>query len=117
MAKRELKCGHKPLRPWERLVAYVVFIMMIGLTFGQAHFEGMGWRLLGYIVALLFAQAAAIFVFIDARVTVHLRRREHAQRLAARQSRVAALPSQPRFRRAAGRIWDFFSDPAPTSGR
>ena len=116
MAKRELECGHKPLRPSERLFAYVGFIIMIGLTFEQAHSEGLSLRLMIYTLALLIAVPCAFIAFWDARVTVRLRRREYKQRQAAHRQPTEVVIEVPesKFSNAQG-SWDFFGDPAPTT--
>lgn len=114
MAKRELDCGYKPLRPWERLFAYVSFITMIILTFEQAHSEGVSLRLLGYTCAALIAVPCAFIAFWDARVAIRLRRRERKQR--QQQARAVATAPRPEagFRNANG-AWSYFDDPAPTT--
>jgi hypothetical protein len=115
MAKRELKCGYQPLRPSERLFAYVSFIVLVGLTGYQARFEGVTMGLVLYTAALLFAISCAFIALVDARVTARLRRRELLQQRqeATSQHLMVAEKSEPRFLNATG-DWMYFNDPSPT---
>lgn len=115
MAKRELRCGYRPLRSWERLFAYISFIILMGLTWHQAKTEAVSVELMLFTAALLIAVPCAFIAFWDARVTKRLRHREWKQRQATRRSQVTGVSvPEVQFTNAEG-TWSFFEDPAPTT--
>ena len=114
MAKREMRCGYMPLRPWERMFAYVSFLTLTGLTWHQANVENVSLELAVYTFTMLIAVPCAFVAFWDARVTARLRRREWKQKQEIRRLMASAPEIEAGFSNATG-AWSYFNDPAPTT--
>lgn len=109
-AKYELD-GYRPLRPWQRAVSYLGFVIVAMLAYARVQPEMPSLTALGFMVALTLSFCCALFAYWDARVTASLRRN------GAKKVRVSgfAQPSFTFFEREDE--WGYFSDPEPQLAR
>lgn len=110
-AKYELD-GYQPLRPWQRGVSYLGFLVVSVLAYVRVHPDMPSLMIAGFMLALIVTAGCALFCYWDARVTASLRRK------GARRTKVVRGFAQPPFtffEREAE--WDYYADPEPQSVR
>ena len=104
--------GYRPLRPWQRGISYLGFVMVVVLAYVRVRPDIPSPLAALFMIALTITACCSLFAFWDARVTASLRRK------GVRKVRVVGGFAQPPFTffERDGE-WDYYNDPEPQTVR